>query len=218
MNITKKFVQIKKVLPNIIGEEKSDKYLKDLNFVYIGSQDIYENALNHLMNGETDRSLKFMIFGLDIDRNYAPLLNLCRTMLFGLSDILRAGDIDIYRSKYKNFENARISLIHKISDLKIKVADFEERISSIEEVIEESKPQFFSPKKLYIMYKLISRKLEPSKQEYVNEKKNTEIVIKSLEKEVAQIDRIISIEDSMQVLKIIVEICTIPVKYEWAID
>lgn len=218
MNITKKFVQIKKVLPNIIGQEKSDKYLKELSFVYIDSQDIYETALSSLMNGETDQCLKFMIFGLDIDRNYAPLLNLCRTMLFGLSDILRAGDIDIYRSKYKNFENAKLSLNKKVSDLKVKLDDLDNKINSIEEKIEEAKPQFFSPKKLYFIYKILSRKVEPTRQEHIFERNNTNLVIQNIEKEIAQLDRIINIEDSMQVLKIIIEICTIPVKYEWAID
>ena len=116
-NVSKKLVQIKKVLPTVLTEDRADNYLKGLNFVYLGAQDIYEKSLSALMNGETENCLKFMIFGLDVDRTYTPLLNLCRTMLFGMSDILKNSDYYLYKQKYKDLKEAKISLMKKVNDL-----------------------------------------------------------------------------------------------------
>lgn len=217
MNTSKKNVPIKKVLPSVIGEEKSDQYLKGLNFAYIDSKDIYEKSLAALMSGDTETCLKLMIFGLDIDRSYTPLLNLCRTMLFGLSDILKDGDFETYKHKYKDFSAAKISLTKKIDDLIIKIDNLKIKIDEIEEKVEGIKPKFFSFQKLYVIYKLKMRKIEPYRNQYASEKDNYELLVKKVEKEMAPIDRLVSIEESMQVLNLIVEVCTVPVRFEWAI-
>lgn len=217
MNTYKKLIPIKKVLPSVIGNERADNYLKGLNFVYLGSQDIYEKSLAALMNGETENSLKLIIFGLDYERGYTPLLNLCRTMLFGMSDILKDGDFDTYRHKYKDFKSGKLSLMKKVDELYTKKEELQAKIEELEQKIDDTKPKFFSIKRLYFIYKLVLRKLQPSIDEYNFEIENCDSVIEQLQQEISNLERLQSLEEYITIIKLIVEVCTVPVRYEWAI-
>ncbi|MBC7473707.1 MAG: hypothetical protein H7263_05405 [Candidatus Sericytochromatia bacterium] len=217
-NVSKKLVQIKKVLPTVLTEDRADNYLKGLNFVYLGAQDIYEKSLSALMNGETENCLKFMIFGLDVDRTYTPLLNLCRTMLFGMSDILKDSDYYLYKQKYKELKEAKISLMKKVNDLYNKKQELQSKIDLLEDKIENHKPTFFTIKKLYLIYKIVLRKAKPSIQEYSFEINSCDLVIDKLKKEINDLENLYNLEENIQILKLIVEICTIPIRYQWAAD
>lgn len=215
---TKKHVLIKKVLPTIIGEERSDNYLKGLNFVYIDAHDIYEKSLNSLMSGETELCLKFMIFGLDYDRKYAPLLNLCRTMLFGMSDILQEGDFDTYKHKYQYLNKGKLSLMKKVDKLYNEKEGISSKVQELEIKLEDAKPQFFSLKKLYFTYKLSYKELKPIIDKYNNEIKNIDIAITGIQDEITTLQRLSNLEEYVKILKLIVEVCTVPTRFEWALN
>lgn len=218
MNISKNVVPIKKVLPKYIEEDKCNLYLKGLNFAYIDSQDIYEKSLDALIKGNNNECLKIMIFGLDMDRKYTPLLNLCRTMLFGLSDLLKTSDFETCKHKYKNFKDQKSSLLKKINDLNDKINDLDNKLDDVREKSEELRPTSFITKKLFLFYRLALRKTEPVKQEYIFEKNNSALVIEKLQDEILKLDKLIEIEEVTQILKLIVEICATPIRFEWTLS
>lgn len=218
MSLLRNTVPIKTVLPKYIGEEKSDLYLKGLNFAYIDSQDIYEKCLDSLIKGDNNQCLKIMIFGLDRDRSYTPLLNLCRTMLFGLSDLIKTTDFEKYKYKYKSFKDQKSSLLKKIDDLNKKINDLESKLENIREQSEELKPTSFISRKLYFIYRFALRRAEPSKQQYIFEKKNSALVVEKLHEEITNLDKLIEVEDVIQILKLIVEVCSTPIRFEWTLS
>lgn len=215
---TRRQVLIKRVLSTVITEERSDNYLKGLNFVFIDAHDIYENTLNSLMNGETELCLKFMIFGLDYDRKYAPLLNLCRTMLFGMSDILKEGGFETYKNKYQDLNKAKLSLMKKVDKLYNDKEAISEKLQELESKLEDKKPEFFSFKKLYLIYKLTHKELKPSIDKYSDELKNIDLAISGIQEEISTIQRLSNLEEYVKILKLIAEICTVPTRFEWALD
>lgn len=217
MSRLKNVVQIKKVLPQYIGQAKSNNYLKGLNFAYIDAQDIYEKSLNALIRGHNEECLKIMIFGLDIDRSYTPLLNLCRTMLIGLSQLLQNNDFDTYKHKYKNFKEGKNSLLTKTKDLNSKITDLEKKLEEIKQKSEELKPNSFISTKLFIFYKMAVKKFEPVKKQYISEKDGYESIVEKLQEEISMLDKLMELEEVIQILKLIVEVCTTPIRFEWAL-
>src|SRR5688572_5230956 len=97
---SKEAVPLKRVLKSLLGETKSVRYLQGLDFAYVDSTDIYQGALANLLNGNTEKTLKCVIFGLDLDRDNTSIIHLARTMLFSLSEDFYESDGDLYRQKY----------------------------------------------------------------------------------------------------------------------
>ncbi len=215
--MSKNFIQIRKVLISTIGEEKSKPYVVGLNFVFVDSKDLYEKSLDALINGDTEKSLKYLIFGLDNDRGYTPLLNLCRTIMLGLSDILTDNDFDTYKHKYKSFKGGKISLLKKIDEIKSKRNNLKVSVNQIEEQIEKSKPSFFSFFKFSFLHKKNLKKLKPILEGYHADIKECNDEIEKVEQEIKHIEKLTSLDGYVKILNLIVEVCTVPIRFEWSL-
>lgn len=210
----KKNVLIKKILPSVIGEARASHYTEGLSFVYAGPEDIYDNAFSALMAGDTESCLKYMIFGLDVDKNYLPLLNLCRTTLFGMINILKESDAQEYIDKYSSIKSAKNALLKDLKDITSKQQETQEKIDELENKLEMLKPSFFSFNKFFIVYFFSKRKIDAQIKEYQFDIESGEKIVAKMEKEYKKVNRLALIDEYLQILQLIVEVCTIPGKYE----
>ena len=140
---SKDAVPLKKVIASSLGNIKSPKYLLGLDFAYADSNDIYQGALSNLLNGNTEKTLKCLIFGLDLERENTSLIHLARTMLFSLSEDFYESGGGVLRQKYSNLEKAVLGLKNKIGNLHDEVEIKEALIKQLELTIENGQKSFF---------------------------------------------------------------------------
>ncbi|MFN8576921.1 MAG: hypothetical protein U0354_08685 [Candidatus Sericytochromatia bacterium] len=203
----KEAVPLKKVVKNILGNIKSNKYLQGLDFAYIDSNDIYQGALSNLISGNTEKTLKCLIFGLDIDRENTSLIHLARTMLYSLSEDFYESGGDIYRQKYTDLGKAVEQLTTKVENLKEESRKKGEAIEFTEKEIEEKKKSFF-----YFFSKgKLNNKLTTLRLELSNT--NTEL-FKSSE-DLEKVTLLEKIEEYMKLLGVVLEVCIFPARFTW---
>jgi hypothetical protein len=207
---SKEAVPLKRVLKSLMGDVKSVKYLQGLDFVYIDSTDIYQGALANLLNGNTEKTLKCLIFGLDLDRENTSIIHLARTMLFSLSEDFYESNGDIYRQKYNDLEKANQQLKEKIKLTKTEVESLNKEIKEIGRTLDSSQRKFslFNFKKGRLKKKLLNSKLQIS---------NINIEISKLEEDLDNISILVKIEEYMKVLGLVLEVCVFPVRFNWAL-
>lgn len=208
---SKEAVPLKKVLKSLIGEAKSVKYLQGLDFTYIDSTDIYQGALANLLNGNTEKTLKCVIFALDLDRENTAIIHLVKTMLFSLSEDFYESNGDIYRQKYSDLEKATEQLKHMIKKTKSEVELLNKEIKELSKALEFSKKQsfLFLFKKRRLKKKLLLSKLQISTI-------NNEISM--LEEDFENISLLVKIEEYMKILGLVLEVCVLPVRFSWALS
>jgi hypothetical protein len=211
------YVPIKSVIREVLDKDKSDNYIKGLSIAYADVKDIYEFGMNYLMNGETTETIKCLIFGLDYDRYYKPLLHLTKTMSYGLSERLFDEDAQSVRRKYDNFDKARKLLSKKIKELKEKVKDANGKVYEANKDLEDIKPQFFSFKRLFILYIFKKRDFENRLERLVRTRNEIQRQLDDLELEVSNIDHLCKIEEYSKILRIILEVCAYPTRFKWAL-
>src|SRR5690554_2111262 len=136
---SKEAVPLKKVIQSSLGNKRAIKYLKGLSFVYSSSDDIYQSALASLLNSNTEKAIKAIIFGLDLDRDNNSILHLARTMLFSLSEDFYENEGDIYRQKYSDLLKAREKINEKINRQKKETDNIKSELDTLEKVYEQSK-------------------------------------------------------------------------------
>jgi len=208
----KESVPLKNVLLKTLGEVKSARYLRGLDFVYVDSNDIYQGALSNLLSGNTEKTLKCLIFGLDLDRENLSILHLARTMLFSLSEDFHDGKGDIYRQKYNNDLNKGLDQLNdKLKKDKKKLEELDEQIELKSKEIEIAKKNFFTFffKKSRLNSELNS--LEAQRVNIISE-------IGNIEDEIEDINNLVKIEDYMKILSIILEVCIFPSRFSWALS
>jgi hypothetical protein len=206
----KEAVPLKRVLQSVLGDVKSLRYLHGLDFAYIDSTDIYQGALANLLNGNTEKTLKCVIFGLDLDRENTSIIHLARTMLFSLSEDFYESNGDIYRQKYHDLETATEQLKQKIKKTKVEVEHLNKEIKEIARALESSHKTFF----IFSFKKAKLRKnLQFSKFQISNI--NNEII--RLQEDLENISFLVKIEEYMKVLGLVIEVCIFPIRFGWAL-
>ena len=211
------YVPIKSVIREVFDKDKSDNYIKGLSIAYADVKDIYEYGMNYLMNGETTETIKCLIFGLDYDRFYKPLLHLTKTMSYGLSERLFDEDAQAVRRKYDNFERARKLLNKKLKELKEKLKDANAKVYQANKEIDDIKPQFFSLKRLFILYIFKKREFENTLARHIRARNDLQRQVDDLELEISNIDHLSKIEEYSKILRLILEICAYPSRFKWAL-
>jgi predicted nuclease with TOPRIM domain len=207
---SKEAVPLRRVLKSLLGEVKSVKYLHGLDFAYIDATDIYQGALANLLNGNTEKTLKCVIFGLDLDRDNTSIIHLARTMLFSLSEDFYESNGDIYRQKYHDLEKATEQIKQKIKKTKNEMDPLKKEVQELENALESSKKQFL----LFFFRKgRLNRSLQTAKLRVSNI--NNEIT--NLEEDFENISFLVKIEEYMKVLGLVLEVCIFPVRFNWAL-
>jgi predicted nuclease with TOPRIM domain len=207
---SKEAVPLKKVLKSVLGNIKSMKYLHGLDFAYIDSTDIYQGALANLLNGNTEKTLKCIIFGLDLDRENNSIIHLARTMLFSLSEDFYESGGDLYRQKYSDLNKASEQLNNKIKDFKKEIEDVTEEMEELEVAIQLAKTHFF----LFFFKKA---KLNKQFQENKIKLSNLKSEIGRMEEEFVNLNLLAKIEEYMRVLGVVIEVCIFPIRFGWAL-
>ena len=206
----KEAVPLKKVVKNILGNIKSNKYLQGLDFAYIDSNDIYQGALSNLISGNTEKTLKCLIFGLDIDRENTSLIHLARTMLYSLSEDFYESGGDLFRQKYGSLEKTKIQLAKKKEELNIDISLLEEKLKEKKTELEKNTSLMFK------LFKAKNLKKEISFDESNISLKKSEYEI--LEVEYDKSNSLERIEEYIKVLGVILEVCIFPARFSWALN
>lgn len=211
-------VKIRNILPSILGQEVAKSYIMDSGFIYSSFKELYESSLDFLIKGDTEKSIKYVVFGLDLDRNYKPLLNLCRTILMGLATIIKDSDFNDQKRKYKDFKKAKLTLSKTADEIREKIDELETTIQDAEEKIRDAKPSFLSFTRLYTVYVFKLNKFQTLIKNLKEELAECETELNEIIVTMAKIEKLDLIETYIRVLNIIVEVTIIPSKYEWALD
>jgi hypothetical protein len=211
-------VKIRNILPSILGQEVAKSYIMDSSFIYSSFKELYESSLDFLIKGDTEKSIKYVVFGLDLDRNYKPLLNLCRTILMGLATIIKDSDFNDQKRKYKDFKKAKLTLSKTADEIREKIDELETTIQDAEEKIRDAKPSFLSFTRLYTVYVFKLNKFQTLIKNLKEELAECETELNEIIVTMAKIEKLDLIETYIRVLNIIVEVTIIPSKYEWALD
>ena len=201
-------VPLKKVVRSVLGNIKSPKYLHGLDFAYFDSNDIYQGALSNLINGNTEKTLKCLIFGLDVDRDNTSLIHLARTMLYSLSEDFYESGGDIYRQKYSDLTKAVDQLTVKTERFKEDARKKGEELEAVEAEIELKKKSFlYFLKKAKLIKNLQAVRLELSNL-------NSEYV--KFQDDLEKVSLLEKIEEYMKLLGVILEVCIFPARFGWA--
>ncbi|MBC7472836.1 MAG: hypothetical protein H7263_00985 [Candidatus Sericytochromatia bacterium] len=206
---SKESVSLKKVISNVMGDLKSPKYLQGLDFAYIDSNDIYQGALSNLLNGNTEKTLKCLIFGIDLDKDNNSLIHLARTMLFSLSEDFHESGGDIYRQKYSDLGKAIKQLNQKLEKI---TDEYNTKIALMDEIKET-----IEKKKKSLLFFLQKSKL--NKQFELNRIESNSMpgqIIK-LEEEIEKVSFLEKIEEYTKVLGIVLEVCIFPARFSWTL-
>lgn len=205
---SKDAVPLKKVIASSLGNIKSPKYLLGLDFAYADSNDIYQGALSNLLNGNTEKTLKCLIFGLDLERENTSLIHLARTMLFSLSEDFYESGGGVLRQKYSNLEKAVLGLKNKIGNLHDEVEIKEALIKQLELTIENGQKSFF----FFFKRKRLTKQLQVAKIEL----SNLTSELGKLEDDFEKVSFLERVEEYMKVLGIVLEVCIFPARFSWA--
>ncbi len=222
-----KYVPLKKVLKNSLGKEKSLRYLqgveeeqKNNSSDYSNTTNIYQDALAHLYNGDMDKAINFVVYGLDIERNNKLLFNLCKNMTFLLSKHLAENNAEIYRQKYNPSLEKAVSILNKkIKEIEKKLGFENSNYANMEIEIEKSKPKsFFTFTKPYTLYLYKKRKFQASLKSCKNHIEDYEKKLNLFTTDIDEIEGFVQVEEDVRVLGIIMEVCILPSKYEWLMN
>lgn len=221
-----KYVPLKKVLINSLGKEKAGKYLEGITTVYeedtlySNTTNIYQDALAHLYNGDMDKAINYVIFGLDLERNNKLLFNLCKNMIFLLSKHLEENDAETLRKKYNPSLDKSVPIINKkLREFKKKLEFENSTLTNMRIEIENARPQsFFTLTKPYTLYWLKKRSLKVSLKICENKIEEINKRISLFNNDLEEIESFVQVEEDIKVLGLIMEVCIIPSKYEWLIN
>lgn len=208
-------ISIKKVLSAVIGETRSAKYLQKTDPNLSDGNSIYQAALTHLLSGKTEKAIIHIVYGLDLDRNNMQLLHLCKTMLLSISEYLFENNTEVYRQKYPDLHKAEQDLNknEREYDKLLEVAN--NKLNSISEDLENSKPTFLSFNKFFIVYFFKSRKLNKEMEKLEENISFYNDELSEIRKTIKHISPLVKVDEYSKILGLIIEICTFPSRYEW---
>jgi hypothetical protein len=224
MKTIKKLVPLKRIILSSLGKSKTEKYLLGIEIQYENSVintdtvNIYQDALVHLVNSDMEKAINYIVFGLDVNRNDRLLFNLCKNMVFILSQHLAENNADFLKQKYgTTLEKAFRLIQNKLKEYEKKLESLYSELEEMEEEVHNSKPTFFSFNKLYLLYYFKKKKLTPQIQSL---KTNIDTITKKVNKlaqDVDKIEKLTQIEEHISVLRIVLDVCIFPAKFEYAL-
>lgn len=218
-----KVVPLKKVLTNSLGKERAIRYLQgidDSGKTIPNITNLYQDALSHLYEGDMDKAINYVIYGLDLDRNNKLLFNLCKNMTFLLSKHLAENNAELYRQKYNAALDKAVSILNKKIKETDKKLEFEHsNLTNLNIDLEKSKPtSFFTFTKPYTIYLLKKRNVEKSTKIINANIDDYNKVLNLYNTDLEEIESFVQVEEDVKVLGIIMEVCILPSKYEWLLN
>jgi hypothetical protein len=207
----KKIISIKKVLKNSLGKVKAERYLKGVELLFnnpnTNSMDIYQYALAQLVEGETEKALNTIVFGLDFDREHRLTLHLCKTMLYSLTQFFAENNIDKFKLKYNgNFEDG-------ITKLKKRIKELEKIVKNEEGELEKLQKSMMKHKMNPIVLFFKKSKLKRQVQELKNTVSNYNNELDQVKKEMNMIEEMIQKDEYIKVVGLIIEVCIFPNRF-----
>jgi hypothetical protein len=209
----KRIISIKKVLKNSLGKLKAERYLKGVEIIFnnpaaANSMDIYQYALAQLVEGETERALNCIVFGLDFDREHRLTLHLCKTMLYSLTQYFAENDLNKYKIKHNNnFEEAIGKLKKRIKELEKIVKNEEQELEKLEKSMMKHNMNAF-----VLFFK--KGKLNRQKQELKTTISNYTSELDQFKGELNKIEEMIQKEEYIKVVGLIIEVCIFPNRFD----
>ena len=208
-------VSMKKVVTETLGEENSSKYFRGISIAYESINDIYEQTVQYLIKGNTEMVIKCLIFALDINRNYKPLLNLSRTMLWGLGQKLDRMDYEDFKSKYGESSKAKKAIKKKVKINK-------QIIKKELKIIKQNQFELDNAPSMASIFKYLAFNFG-RKEKLLREVKASEKVILSkenefdeLKKRLEEIKDITIVEEYVNIMRIVIEVRLFPDRFVWA--
>jgi predicted RNase H-like nuclease (RuvC/YqgF family) len=209
----KKIISIKKVLKNSLGKVKAERYLKGIEIIFnnaaaANAMDIYQYALAQLVEGETERALNCVVFGLDLDREHRLTLHLCKTMLYSLTQFFADNNIEKYKAKYSgNFEGTT-------SKLKKKIKELEKIVKNEEGGLEKLQKSMMKHNMNPIVRFFKKGKLNRQVQELKTTISNYNSELDQIKSELNIIEEMIQKEEYIKVVGLIIEVCIFPNRFD----
>lgn len=223
-----KTVSIKKTIQTNIGKTKAEKFLKGIDFSDMAamtenstassSVNIYQCALGKLLDGEMEKAINYIIYGLDLDRDSKLLFNLCKNMVFTLSKQVEGNVTELLKNtvNIKNTENLdkdRNIFRNKIKDLE-KVVNIETaKLEKLETELFNSRPSFFSVNKLFIPYQFKKKRLKPQIKTIKASINTLTEEMEGYKSELRELEKHTKIEEYLKVLGLTLEICIFPTRF-----
>ncbi len=212
-----KVVPLKKIISSQFGKEKSEKYLLGIDFsksdtVYLKTSDLYQKALNNLLDGYTEKAINYIVFALDIDRSDKLILHLAKVMIFSLSQFLLENNTEMYKNKYScSLEEAETKIKKKIKTLNEMINKTNKEINKLDEFIEESSKSFFF--RLFKAKKFIKQKDEIRQGSY-----DSKLEIDIFKKDLVGLEKLLKIDEYVRLLSLVIEVCVFPSRFEWILS
>lgn len=226
-----KTISLQKVIQTNLGKAKAEKYLNGIdsadmvamaNFesdASVSSVNIYQSALNKLLAGEMEKTINYLIYGLDIDRSSKLLFSLCKNLVFTINKQLEGNNETLLRNTINiknpnNLDKERNILKNKIKETEKAINQDIERLEKLEIELFNSKPSFLSVRKLYITYQIKKNKMQPEikrLKESVNHSNSNLIQLKS---DLAEAEKITVLKEYQKVLGLTLEVCIFPDRFQ----
>jgi hypothetical protein len=223
-----KTVSIKKIIQTTLGKTKAEKFLKGIDFTDMAamtenntassSVNIYQGALAKLLDGEMEKAINYIIYGLDLDRDSKLLFNLCKNMVFTLSKQVEGNVNELLKNtvNIKNTENLdkdRSMFRNRIKDLERALNIETTKLEKLESELFNSRPSFFSVNKLFLPYQLKKKKLKPQIKTLKASINTFTQELDGYQAELRELEKHTKIEEYLKVLGLVLEICIFPTRF-----
>ncbi len=222
-----KTVSIKKVIQSNIGKNRADKYFKGIDrtdmVVLISprmtereyANNIYQGTLSKLVEGNMEKAINYLIFGLDLDRDNKLLFSLCKNLVFSLNKQVEDNSEHIEKHRYSEDVEMNKNIIKlKIEELEKTIEKESSRLDKLERELVESKPNFLSVNKLFITYQIKKRLLKPQIKELKDSDNNNKNELIKLQDELKKAEKLLTLEEYLKILGLVMEICIFPARFE----
>lgn len=222
-----KTVSIKKVLQTTLGKSKSEKYLKGIDrteMLYLidprvsdkeNANKLYHATLSKLVEGNMEKALNYIVYGLEIDRDNKLIFSLCKNLAFSLDKQVQDNSEEIKKHRYSEDTEMNSNIIKvKIEELEKTIEREESKLDKLEKELYQSKPSFFSFNKFFITYQIKKRYLKPQ----IKELKESEIYnkeeVEKLRNELIKVEKLLTLEEYLKIVSLLMEVCIFPVRFE----
>lgn len=222
-----KTVSIKKVLQTTLGKVKAERYLKGIDrheMLFLidprisdreNANKLYQATLAKLVDGNMEKALNYLVYGLEIDRDNKLLFSLCKNLAFSLNKQVEDNSDQIKRHRYSEDTEMNSNIIKvKIEELERTIEREENKIDKLEKELYDSKPNFFSVNKFFITYQIKKRYLKPQIKDLKESEHYNKEEVEKLKSELVKVDKLLILEEYLKTLSLLMEICIFPVRFE----
>lgn len=222
-----KTVSIKKVIQSNLGKNRAEKFLKGIDrtdmVVLISprmtdrenANNIYQGTLSKLVEGNMEKAINYIVFGLELDRDNKLLFSLSKNLVFSLNKQVEDNSDQIKRHRYSEDVEMNKNIIKlKIEELEKTIEKENNRLDRLERELVESKPSFLSVDKFFITYQFKKKLLKPQIRELKESDNENKEQLINLQTEMKKVEKLLTLEEYLKILGLVMEICIFPARFE----